>query len=59
MKKTDPNITRHTVSTTVTLTNGVPIESVSNIHGHKNLRTTHYYTRVLNRKVSYYMRTLK
>jgi integrase len=31
---------RHTFATTVTLTNGVPIETVSKMRGHKSIRTT-------------------
>lgn len=46
------HIARHTFATTVTLTNGVPIESVSKMLGHKNIRTTQHYAKVLDRKVS-------
>lgn len=52
-------IARHTFATTVTLTNGVPIESVSKMLGHKNLRTTQHYAKVLDRKVSEDMKILK
>ncbi|MEC4050913.1 tyrosine-type recombinase/integrase, partial [Flavobacterium sp. SUN046] len=53
------HIARHTFATTITLTNGVPIESVSKMLGHKNLRTTQHYAKVLDRKVSDDMEQLK
>lgn len=53
------HIARHTFATTETLTNGVPIESVSKMLGHKNLRTTQHYAKVLDRKVSEDMEILK
>jgi site-specific recombinase XerD len=53
------HIARHTFATTVTLTNGVPIESVSSMLGHKNLRTTQIYAKVVKKKISDDMRKLK
>lgn len=53
------HIARHTFATTVTLTNGVPIESVSQMLGHKNIRTTQIYAKVVEQKVSEDMKNLK
>ncbi|MEM6844991.1 MAG: site-specific integrase [Bacteroidota bacterium] len=58
-KKLTFHIARHTFATTVTLTNGVPIESVSSMLGHKNLRTTQIYAKVVEKKVSADMKVLK
>lgn len=53
------HLARHTFATTVTLTNGVPIESVSKMLGHTNLKTTQHYAKILDMKVSNDMKILR
>jgi site-specific recombinase XerD len=53
------HIARHTFATTVTLSNGVPIETVSKLLGHTKLQTTQIYAQVLENKVSHDMNVLK
>ncbi len=50
---------RHTFATTVTLSNGVPIETVSKMLGHTNIKTTQHYAKILDKKVSHDMEQLK
>ncbi len=52
-------LARHTFAITVTLSNGVPIETVGKMLGHKNLRTTQHYAQIINKKVAYDMGGLK
>lgn len=46
------HMARHTFATTVTLSNGVPIETVSKLLGHTKLSTTQIYARVLEDKIN-------
>lgn len=58
-KKMTYHTARHTFATTITLTNGVPIESVSKMLGHKSLRTTQHYAKIIDKKVSQDMSVLR
>jgi site-specific recombinase XerD len=53
------HLARHTFATTVTLANGVPIETVSKMLAHKDIRTTQLYAKVVDRKVSKDMLALR
>ncbi|MBP0904315.1 site-specific integrase [Mariniflexile gromovii] len=46
------HMARHTFATTVTLSNGVPIETVSKLLSHTKISTTQIYAKVIERKVS-------
>lgn len=46
------HLARHTFATTVTLSNGVPIETVSKILGHTSIKTTQIYGRILDARIS-------
>jgi len=45
------HLARHTFATTVTLANGIPIESVSKMLGHQSLKTTQIYAKVIDQKL--------
>lgn len=52
------HIARHTFATTVTLANDVPIETVSRMLGHKDIKTTQIYAKILKTTVERHMETL-
>ncbi len=45
------HMARHTFATTVALSNGMPIETVSKILGHTKITTTQIYARVMDHKI--------
>ncbi|WP_316828745.1 site-specific integrase [Pedobacter miscanthi] len=53
------HLARHTFATTITLSNGVPIETVSQMLGHNSLKTTQHYAKVIDTKVSTEMSALQ
>jgi integrase len=46
------HMARHTMATTVCLSQGVPIETVSQMLGHTNIHTTQIYAKITNEKIS-------
>lgn len=53
------HLARHTFATTVTLANGIPIESVSKMLGHRSLKTTQIYAKVMDQKLMLEMEKLR
>ncbi len=53
------HIARHTFATTITLGNGVPIETVSKMLGHKSLKQTQHHAKILDIKISKDMEKLR
>ncbi|SRX76165.1 site-specific integrase [Aequorivita antarctica] len=53
------HMARHTFATTITLSNGVPIETVSKLLGHTKIATTQIYAKVVEKKISEDMELLQ
>ncbi|WP_350290201.1 site-specific integrase [uncultured Croceitalea sp.] len=58
-KNLTTHLARHTFATTVTLSNGVSISTVSKMLGHRSLKTTQIYAKVLDSKIAEEMERLK
>jgi site-specific recombinase XerD len=52
------HLARHTFATTITLSQGVPIETVSKMLGHTNIKTTQIYARITDNKIGHDMDVL-
>lgn len=52
------HLSRHTMATEICLTNNVPIETVSSILGHKNIKTTQIYAKITKEKLNKDMESL-
>jgi integrase len=57
-KQLSYHVARHTFATTITMMNGVPIETVSKMLGHKNIHSTQHYARIVDKKVGDDMKLL-
>jgi site-specific recombinase XerD len=49
---------RHSFATTIALSNGVPIETVSKMLGHKSIKTTQIYAKITDLKMNNDMQKL-
>jgi site-specific recombinase XerD len=51
-KNLTSHVARHTFATTVTLSNDIPIETVSKMLGHRSIKTTQIYARIVDKKIN-------
>lgn len=58
-KKLTHHTARHTFATSVCLSNGVPLESLQKMLGHKSIRTTQIYAKIVDIKLSEDMHNLE
>ncbi len=58
-KSLTTHLARHTFATTVTLSRGVPMETVSKMLGHTSLKTTQIYAQVIDSKIGADMEALQ
>jgi site-specific recombinase XerD len=52
------HLARHTFATTVTLSNGIPLETVSRMLGHSNIQMTQRYAKISGYKIKEDMKRL-
>lgn len=58
-KKLAMHLARNAFATSITLSNGVPIETVLKILGHTYIKTTQIYARIVDAKISEDMGNLR
>jgi len=58
-KELHMHLARHTFATTVTLANGIPIETVSKMLGHASIKQTQHYAKVIPLKIKLDMEKIK
>ena len=58
-KRLTVHVARHSFAVTICLENGIPIETLSKILGHTNLRVTQAYAKITHKKVMNDMQALK
>ncbi len=50
-KKLTFHLSRHTFATTVSLCQGLPLETLQKVMGHKSIRTTQIYAKIVDKKL--------